>query len=616
MDLKDLKDSDPVLVAEYAEANQLLEEPAFAWWAPMVLRKKVRLVRAMKKRYFRRHQKYGLELPKTWKRAQEIDQETGTTYWKDALEKEMRNVMVAFDILEDGQVIAPGFQRIDCHIVWDIKSDFTRKARLVAGGHQTEPPASITYASVVSRESVRIAFTLAALNDMDVSCADATNAYLNAPCREKCWTILGPEFGRNQGRKALIVRALYGLKSAGASWRSYCAQVLRETLGFKPCRADNDVWMRQAINASGEKYWEYLLVYTDDFLCVSKKAKETLLELGKYIKLKSEPCPPDQYLGASIGLFQFEQGKPAWYLGSEQYVKEAICNVKAWLEERGLALAGKGFCVLPSGYRPELDLSTELNDDDANWYQQQIGVLRWAVELGRIDICCEVSMLASYCAAPRIGHLQALLHMYSYLNKHDRSRLVMDAAYIPHATPEEADWKEFYPDAKEELPPDMPEPLGKPVVITTFEDSDHAGDTVTRRSRTGVLIYVNSAPVLWVSRKQMSVETSSFGSEFTALKTAVELTEGVLYKLRMMGVPVECPAYIKGDNMSVIRNSSVPESMLKKKSNSIAYHYVRERAAMGHIVVSYEPSATNLADMLTKIQTGVVRSKLAQMVLR
>ena len=120
----------------------------------------------------------------------------------------MKNVMVAFDILEDGQVIAPGFQQIDCHIVWDIKSDFTRKARLVAGGHQTEPPASITYASVVSRESVRIAFTLAALNDMDVSCADATNAYLNAPCREKGWTILGPEFGRNQGRKALIVRAL------------------------------------------------------------------------------------------------------------------------------------------------------------------------------------------------------------------------------------------------------------------------------------------------------------------------------------------------------------------------------------------------------------------------
>ena len=171
------------------------------------------------------------------------------------------------------------------------------------------------------------------------------------------------------------------------------------------------------------------------------------------------------------------------------------------------------------------------------------------------------------------------------------------------------------PDAKEELQPDMPEALGKPVVIAAFEDSDHAGDTVTRRSRTGVLICVNSAPILWMSKKQMSIETSSFGSEFTALKTAVELTEGILYKLRMMGVPVQFPAFIKGDNISVIKNRSVPESMLKKKSNSIAHHCVRERAAMGHIVVSHEPSETNLSDMLTKIQTGKVRRELARMVL-
>ena len=615
MDLKDLKDADPVMLAEYAQSNQLLEEPAFAWWAPMVLKKKTRIVRAMKNRYFRRHQKYGLELPKTWERAQQIDRETGTTYWRDALEKEMKNVLIAFDIMEDGDEIPPGYQQIDCHVVWDIKSDFTRKARMVAGGHMTEPPAAITYASVVSRESVRIAFMLAALNDLDVSCADATNAYLNAPAAELCWTTLGPEFGRNAGKRAKIVRALYGLRSAGASWRSYCADILRHTLRFRQCRADNDVWMRMAVDSNGVEYWEYLLVYTDDFLCVSKKAEATLKELGKYVKLKGDPAPPTQYLGASIEQFKFAVGEPAWCMGSEQYVKEAIRNVKNWLKERDLALTGKGTCVLPSGYRPELDLSSYCNDDDANWYQQQIGVLRWAVELGRIDICCEVSMLASYCAAPRVGHLQAVLHLYSYLNHHARSRLVLDPTYLPHQPPTKVDWSEFYPDAKEELPPDMPKALGRPVVITTFEDSDHAGDSVTRRSRTGVLIMLNSAPILWYSKKQSSIETSSFGSEFSALKTAVELTEGILYKLRMMGVPVELPAYIKGDNMSVIKNSSVPESVLRKKSNSIAYHYVRERAAMGHISVSYEKSESNVSDMLTKIQSGTTRRDLAKEVL-
>lgn len=208
-----------------------------------------------------------------------------------------------------------------------------------------------------------------------------------------------------------------------------------------------------------------------------------------------------------------------------------------------------------------------------------------------------------------------MLHIFAWLDHHTRSKLVLDPAYIQHEPIKEIDWRDFYPDAKEVLPPDMPEPLGKPVVITTLEDSDHAGDTVTRRSRTGVLIYCNSAPVLWYSKKQTSIETSSFGSEFTALKTAVELTEGILYKLRMMGVPVELPAFIKGDNMSVVKNSSIPESTLKKKSNSIAYHYVRERAAMGTIFMSCEPSASNTSDMLTKIQSGPVRKELAGAVL-
>jgi Reverse transcriptase (RNA-dependent DNA polymerase) len=96
--------------------------------------------------------------------------------------------------------------------------DFQRKARLVAGGHMTETPASVTYASVVSRESVRIALTLAALNDLEVKTADIENAYLTAPVGEKIWCRLGPEFGADAGKKAIIVRALYGLKSAGASF--------------------------------------------------------------------------------------------------------------------------------------------------------------------------------------------------------------------------------------------------------------------------------------------------------------------------------------------------------------------------------------------------------------
>lgn len=212
--------------------------------------------------------------------------------------------------------------------------------------------------------------------------------------------------------------------------------------------------------------------------------------------------------------------------------------------------------------------------------------------------------MAAFSAAPRVGHLEAVMHVYAYLKSHSHSRLVFDSSYVPIHEGEKPDWTQFYGDVKEELPPDMPEPRGMPVQQITYEDSDHAGDKVTRRSRTGVLLYCNRSPISWYSKKQSSIETSSFGSEFAAMKTAVELSIGLRYKLMMMGVPLDGPVFIKGDNMSVISNSSVLESVLKKKSNSIAFHYTREAAAKGIIVATYEPSQTNLADMLTKAQPG------------
>jgi hypothetical protein len=126
-------------------------------------------------------------------------------------------------------------------MIFDVKMDFTRKARFVAGGHMTNPPAAITNSGVVSRDSVRIAFLLAALNDVDLLATDIGNAYLNAPAREKVYTTAGPEFGPElEGRAVLIVRALYGLKSSGAAWRAHLADTLRQ-LGYKSCLADPDV---------------------------------------------------------------------------------------------------------------------------------------------------------------------------------------------------------------------------------------------------------------------------------------------------------------------------------------------------------------------------------------
>jgi Reverse transcriptase (RNA-dependent DNA polymerase) len=186
----------------------------------------------------------------------------------------MKVILPAVKILDEGATAPIGYQQIPCHIVFYIKIDFTRKARFVAGGHVTNPPSTHTYASVVSRESVRIALLIASLNDMEVMSADVQGAYLDAPCHEKVYTVCGRDFGTEfVNRIAVIVKALYGLKTSAYAWREHLSQTLRE-LGFKACVADNDVWMRCIECKTRGKLYEYLLVYTDDLLCVSLQPQE------------------------------------------------------------------------------------------------------------------------------------------------------------------------------------------------------------------------------------------------------------------------------------------------------------------------------------------------------
>jgi hypothetical protein len=169
--LKDLKQSYPLEVAEYALANKIAEEPAFAWWVPYTLKKRERIISKVKTKYWLRTHKYGIQIPKSVEEAKRLDAENGDTLWWDAIIKEMKNVYPAFEIFEQAESQIPiGYQKIRCHMIFDIKlgENFRRKARFVAGGHTTETPDALTYSSVVSRDSVRIALLFAALNDLEI----------------------------------------------------------------------------------------------------------------------------------------------------------------------------------------------------------------------------------------------------------------------------------------------------------------------------------------------------------------------------------------------------------------------------------------------------------------
>ncbi|KAL7447683.1 hypothetical protein ACHAXS_000066, partial [Conticribra weissflogii] len=187
-------------------------------------------------------------------------------------------------------------------------------------------------------------------------------------------------------------------------------------------------------------------------------------------------------------------------------------------------------------------------------------------------------MLSSHSALPGEDHTDAALHIM-----------------------------EFYHDVTGPIPPNTPKSLGKPVDIQRFVYSNHTGDKQTKCSHSGFLIYVNTDFVDWHSKRQAKIETGVFGTELVAMKTGVDMLRGLRYKLRMMGVDIDGATHVYGDNMSIIKNTSMPESTLNKKSNKVCYHAVRESVAMGETLTAHILGAENPADLMTKVLSGSKR---------
>jgi hypothetical protein len=184
--LADLKESNPVEVSDYAVVIYLLDAPDCVWWYPHALKKRIRIIAAVAKRYHKRTHKFGIEVPKSWEDCVRLHKENDNTLWWDAVRKEMKTVQITSKILSGDGSVTPTYQKILCHMIFDVKmEDFSRKARFVTGGNSTDTPHAITYASVVSRELVRNELTMAALHDLYVKMTDIENAYLEAPITEK-----------------------------------------------------------------------------------------------------------------------------------------------------------------------------------------------------------------------------------------------------------------------------------------------------------------------------------------------------------------------------------------------------------------------------------------------
>ena len=267
-------------------------------------------------------------------------------------------------------------------------------------------------------------------------------------------------------------------------------------------------------------------------------------------------------------------------------------------------------------YHPELEASPVLGEHDHSIYRMLVGSAQWAVTLGRADIAFAVSTMARFSAMPREGHLSAMFRLYGYLKGSLKAKIIYDANIPDYSTLlgcQEPDWMEMYPGACEEIDSERdPQPRGAEVVVSAYVDADHARDEVTRRSVTGILIFLNCTPIRWYSKRQATVESSTYGSELVAARIATEMVMEMRITLRALGVPVKGPSYLFGDNLSVVTNTTIPSSSLKKKHNAIAYHRVREAVAAGILRFVHIPGSRNVADVLTKPLGPQVYSRLVR----
>jgi hypothetical protein len=590
---------DPVTCAIYARDNGLLDLPGWRRFRKLAKRQKTftRMINQAKLKSFHTAPlyKFGYEIPKNYAHAMRLDEKNKNHLWKDAIDMEFTQIKEYQTFTDYGHhtkaVIPSGYKKIRVHLVFDVKHDGRHKARLVADGHLTDVPTDSVYSGVVSLRGLRLVTFIAELNNLQLWSTDIGNAYLEAKTSEKVYIIAGAEFGDLEGHVLVIHKALYGLRSSGARWHERFAECLRE-LSFHPCKAEPDIWMRKK-----QDQYEYVAVYVDDLAMAMLDPTEFTNALEVKYKFKLKGTGPIKY---HLGMGFSRDSDGTLCITPLKYIEKMINHYEKIFGESPRQNVSS---PLEKGDHPELDTLELLDSQGITIYQSLIGALQWVITIGRFDVQTAVMTLSGFRVAPRRGHLERAKRVYGYLAKmrHAAIRVRTDEPDYSDIPDFEYDWSQtIYGNLEEEVPQDAPEPHGRFVTLTHYVDANLMHDVITGRSVTGILHLVNKTPIDWFSKKQATVETATYGSEFIAARTCVEQIIDLRTTLRYLGVPVRNKSYMFGDNKSVVDSSMQVHSKLHKRHTILSYHRVRETIAAGMIGFYFIPGEHNPADILSK----------------
>src|SRR5688500_7223411 len=365
------------------------------------------MVYAYKASRFLKNIKFGTEVPQSTRHALKIDEADGTNLWKQSMNTEINQLLEydTFKVLEDHVPIPDGYKKIPYHCIYDVKFDGRRKCRLVAGGHMTEASGEDVYSGVVGMDTVRMGFILADLNGLLVVAGDVGNAYLNSRTKELVYFKAGPEFPpKLRGKRLLCYKALYGLKSSSARFHEHLSVALRK-LGFRPSKADPDLWIKQV-----DDHYEYIARYVDDVIVFSKEPMAIMEELKKTYIMKGVG-KPQYYLGGDMVELgpEWEKEGISSAFSAETYIRNSLPKLAKLC---GLEYFKKWSTPFAVEYHAEMDETPLLPPEQISLYQSLLGSANWIITLGRFDINYAVNTLSRYSMAPREGHFKAMCRVF------------------------------------------------------------------------------------------------------------------------------------------------------------------------------------------------------------
>ena len=431
---------------------------------------------------------------------------------------------------------------------------------------------------------------IAELNDLGLWGTDIGNAYLESYTKEKVYIRAGPEFGERAGHFLVIQKALYGLKSSGLRWHERLADVLCN-VEFFPSKAENDIWMKDC----GDHY-EYIAIHVDDLMIVSKDPQAIADKFKKIHKFKLKGTGQVKF---HLGCNYYRDEAGCMCFAPKKYINKCMDVYKRTFGES----PRKYVTPLVKGDHPELDTSPLLDLEGIQVYQSLIGSLQWAVQLGRFDVGTATMTMSRFRAAPRVGHLDRVKRIFGYLRKfqHGVIRIRTEPPDYSNLEDRDYEWKyTSYAGAKEEVPSDAPPPKGKEVISSHFVDANLMHDLISGKSLTGTVHFFNKTPIDWWTKLQSTVETATFGSEYVAARTCTEQITDLRLTLRYLGVPVNGPSYMFGDNKTVVDTASIPHGKLQKRHNALSFHRTRFAIAAGILNFYHIPGKRNCADILSK----------------